>query len=125
VEGASFAAGEAALVEDAGDLGVAVVFEEVIDGGDDFGWGLSEFPGCAWQWEAQLAVLAAAEPDGDGDVLAADRVTSSTSRRIMRLRSRIGVAGSFHRVGKSVARTVIFACWASVSGPMADFLASS
>jgi hypothetical protein len=69
VEGASLAAGEAALVEDVGDLGVAVVLEEVIDGGDDFGWGLSEFPGCAWQGDAQLMVLPAAEPDGDGDVL--------------------------------------------------------
>jgi hypothetical protein len=71
VERASLAAGEAALVEDVGDLGVAVVVEEVVDGGDDLGWGLPEFSGCAWQWEGQLVVLAAAEPDGDGDVLAA------------------------------------------------------
>ena len=34
VEGAAFAAGQAAVVEDAGDLGVGVVVEELVDGGD-------------------------------------------------------------------------------------------
>ena len=37
VERAALAAGEAAVVEDVGDLGVGVVAEQVVDGGDDLG----------------------------------------------------------------------------------------
>jgi hypothetical protein len=41
VERAAFAAGEAAAVEDVGDLGVGVVVEQFVDGGDDLGWGFA------------------------------------------------------------------------------------
>jgi hypothetical protein len=34
VEGAAFAAGQATVVEDGGDLGVGVAVEELVDGGD-------------------------------------------------------------------------------------------
>ena len=45
VEGAAFAAGQAAVVEDAGDLGVGVVVEELVDGGDGLGGGFAELGG--------------------------------------------------------------------------------
>jgi hypothetical protein len=35
------AAGEAALFEDGGDLGVGVLFGEFVDGGHDLGWGFA------------------------------------------------------------------------------------
>jgi len=41
VEWAALAAGETAVVEDVGDLGVGVVVEQVVDGGDDLGWGFA------------------------------------------------------------------------------------
>jgi transposase len=53
------------------------------------------------------------------------RVTSVTSSRIMRLRSRIGVAGSFQSRGKSAARAVILARVSGESGPIAVFFARS
>jgi len=45
VERAAFAAGQAAVVEDAGDLGVGVVIQELIDGGDGGGGCLAHL-GC-------------------------------------------------------------------------------
>jgi hypothetical protein len=45
VEGASFAAGQAAVVEDDGDLGVGVVIEELVDGSDGGGGGFAELGG--------------------------------------------------------------------------------
>ena len=39
VEGLAGAAGQAALVEDAGDLGGGVLVEQLVDGGDDLGGG--------------------------------------------------------------------------------------
>ena len=45
MERAALAAGEAAVVEDIGDLGVGVLVEQVVDGGDDLGWGLAQQPG--------------------------------------------------------------------------------
>ena len=44
-------------------------------------------------------------------------VTSVSSSRAMRLRSRMGVAGSFQMPGRSVASWAIRAFWASVSCP--------
>jgi hypothetical protein len=58
-ERAAFAAGEAAVVEDVGDLGVGVVVEEVVDGGDDLGWGFAEQPGWFAGGQGQGVVLAA------------------------------------------------------------------
>ena len=46
-------------------------------------------------------------------------VTSSMSKRAIRFRSRCGVAGFFHRAGKSVARARIRARCSSVSAPCA------
>ena len=58
-ERAALAAGEAAVVEDVGDLGVSVVVEQVIDGGDDLGWGLAQQPGWFEGGQGQGVVLAA------------------------------------------------------------------
>lgn len=52
-------------------------------------------------------------------------VTSSMSRRTMRLRSRCGVAGSAHRAGKSLARERIFAFCSSLKVSCAASLARS
>jgi hypothetical protein len=41
VERVAFTAGEAAVVEDVGDLGGGVVVEQVVDGGHDLGWGFA------------------------------------------------------------------------------------
>src|SRR6266568_6862747 len=46
------------------------------------------------------------------------RVTSVSSRRAMRLRSRAGVAGSFQMPGRSVTSWLIRVFWASVSCPL-------
>jgi hypothetical protein len=59
VEWVAFAAGEAAVVEDVGDLGVGVVVEQVVDGGDDLGWGLAQQPGRFERGQGQGVVLAA------------------------------------------------------------------
>ena len=105
VEGASFAAGQAALVEDVGDLGVGVVVEEPVERGDGIGRGLAQPArpssgsgggGCG------SGRRGAGRGGGCRSVLT--RVTSSMSRRTIRLRSRCGVAGSAHRAGKSAAR---------------------
>ena len=45
VEGAAFAAGVAAGVEDGGDLGVGVVVQQLVDRFDDVRCGLAQFPG--------------------------------------------------------------------------------
>ena len=77
VERAAFAAGHAAGVEDAGDLGVGVVIEELVDGGDCLGGGFAHL-GCGRRdRHGQGAVLSAGQADvrgdgvpgpGDGDV---------------------------------------------------------
>jgi hypothetical protein len=59
VEGAPVAAGEAALVEDVGDLAVCVVIKQLVDLGDGGGWGLAEFPGGFGQWQREGVVLSA------------------------------------------------------------------
>jgi hypothetical protein len=41
VQGLAGAADEVAAVEDGGGLGVGVFMEEVVDGGDNVGWGLA------------------------------------------------------------------------------------
>jgi hypothetical protein len=48
VEGAAFAAGVAAGVEDGGDLGVGVVVQQLVDRFDDVRCGLAQFPGGFW-----------------------------------------------------------------------------
>ena len=63
------AAGEAAVVEDVGDLAVGVVIEQTVDLGDGAGWGLPEFPGGPGQREREGVVLPAAEPDVCGEGL--------------------------------------------------------
>src|SRR5207344_1276393 len=77
VEGAAFAAGQAAVVEDAGDLGVGVVVEELVDGGDGGGGGLAELGGGWRDGQGEGAGLAGGQADvrgdgaggaGDGDV---------------------------------------------------------
>ena len=45
-------------------------------------------------------------------------VTSVSSSRAMRLRSRIGVAGSFQMPGRSVTSWLILVFWALVSCPV-------
>src|ERR1019366_3263851 len=77
VEGAAFAAGQAAVVEDAGDLGVGVAVEELVDGGDGLGGRLAELGGGGRDGQGDGAGLAGGEADvrgdgvpgpGDGDV---------------------------------------------------------
>ena len=59
VEGAAFAAGQAAGVEDAGDLGVGVVVEELVDGSDGGGGCFAQL-GCGRRdWHGQGVVLSA------------------------------------------------------------------
>ena len=70
VERAAFAAGQAAVVEDAGDLGVGVVIEELIDGGDDGGGGLAELRGVRRDGQGEGGVLACGQADVRGDGVA-------------------------------------------------------
>ena len=70
VEGAAFAAGQAAVVEDAGDLGVGVVVEELIDGGDGGGGGLAELRGVRRDGQGEGGVLAGGQADVRGDGVA-------------------------------------------------------
>jgi len=70
VEGAAFAAGQAAVVEDGGDLGVGVAVEELVDGGDGFGGGLAELGGGGRDGQGEGAGLAGGEPDVRGDGVA-------------------------------------------------------
>lgn len=69
VEGAAVAAGEAALVEDVGDLAVRVVVQKPVDLGDGVGWGLAEFPGVFGHREHEAVVGAAAQADVCGDLV--------------------------------------------------------
>jgi hypothetical protein len=69
VERAAFAAGEAAGVENVGDLGVGVMGEEFVDGGDHVGWGLAQLPAGLREGQGQAPVLAAAQSDVGGDVV--------------------------------------------------------
>ena len=59
MERAVLAAGEAAGVEDVGDLGEGVVLEQLVDGGDDLGWGFAQQPGWLERGQGQCVVLAA------------------------------------------------------------------
>ena len=70
VEGAAFAAGQAAVVEDAGDLGVGVAVEELVDGGDGCGGGLAELGGGGRDGQGEGAVLAGGQADVRGDGVA-------------------------------------------------------
>lgn len=70
VEGAAFAAGQAAVVEDGGDLAVGVVIEELVDGGDGCSGGLAEL-GCGGRdGQGEGAGLAGGEADVGGDGVA-------------------------------------------------------
>ena len=69
--------------------------------------------------------LTAAEADVQVDAVGLCRVTSSTSRRTMRLRSRCGVSGFDQSDGKSVAKHRIFALISSVRAVAAAALARS
>src|SRR5260370_5525609 len=70
VEGAAFAAGQAADVEDAGDLGVGVVIEELVDGGDGGGGGFAELGGGGRDGQGEGVVLACGQADVRGDGVA-------------------------------------------------------
>ena len=70
VEGVAFAAGQAAVVEDAGDLGVGVVIEELIDGGDGGGGGFAELRGVRRDGQGEGGVLACGQADVRGDGVA-------------------------------------------------------
>jgi hypothetical protein len=69
VERAAFAAGESAVVEDAGDLGVSVVIKKSVDHGDGAGRGLPELPGGLGHWEDEGVVLPPGQADVRGDGL--------------------------------------------------------
>ncbi len=58
VERAAFAAGQAAVVEDAGDLGMGVVVEELADGGDGGGGGSAQLGGVRRDGQGEGGVLA-------------------------------------------------------------------
>jgi hypothetical protein len=67
VEGAAFAAGVAAGVEDGGDLGMGVVVEQLVDRFDDVRWGLAQFPGGFGDWQGKGVVLPALQSHVAGD----------------------------------------------------------
>ena len=119
VEGLAGAAGQAALVEDARDLAGGVLVEELADGGQDVGRGLAGFgPGFGHR-QVEGAVLAAGQADVGGDGAAVRvTVTSVISSRVMLLRSRIGVEGSFQTAGRSVTNRAILSCSGGQGGRM-------
>ena len=123
-EGLAFAGAVTGGVERVGGLGVGVVVEEPVEHGDGVGVGLAGLPGAGRDRDGQAGGLAAAEPDVQVDAgRSCCMVTSSMSRRAMRLRSRCGVAGFVHRAGKSVASARIRAWCSSVERGVAAALA--
>ena len=74
VEPFSGAGGDAALVEDVGDLATDVVVEQVVDGGDDFGGCFALFANGFGGGQGEGCVGAAGESDvrGDGVAVAVD-----------------------------------------------------
>ena len=104
------AAAMSALVEDVGDLGIDVFFEQRVDlGNDRFGGTVFEVGGeFGAMVSGRVAPARSRTPSVRVVLSLLEMVTSSISRRTMRLRSRSGVSGSFHRRGKSVARSRIF-----------------
>lgn len=106
-------------VEGRGHLSVGVVVEEPVEQGEGGGVGLVELPGRGRDRDGEAPRLAALEPDVGGVTSVLSRVTSSTRRRIMRLRSRWGVDGSRHRAGKSAASALILALCSSFNAEAA------
>ena len=117
VEGLAGAAVQAALVEDAGDLAGGVVVEELVDGGEDVGgvcgagrrMGIGRVRVRCWPPGSRACAVMVS--------VVLVTVTSVSSSRAMRLRSRIGVAGSFQMAGRSVTSWAMRAFWALVSWP--------
>ena len=70
VEGAAFAAGQAAVVEDAGDLGMGVAVESLIDGGDGLGGCGAHLGGGGRDRHGEGVVLAGGQADVRGDGVA-------------------------------------------------------
>ena len=103
VNGLSFAGAVTGGVERFGGLGVGVGVEEPVECGEGVRAGLAGLPGLGgiamvrlWVWPPRRRTCRWMR-----SVLC--RVTSSTSRRTMRLRSRWGCCGLDHSAGKSVA----------------------
>ena len=91
-----------ALVEDLGDLAIGAVIQQPVDLGDDLLAGRTHL---APEWirrPRELSGRAAAQTHPQIRV-ALIGVTSSIGSLAIRLRSRCGVAGSFHRRVKSPA----------------------
>jgi hypothetical protein len=114
VKRAAGARAVALRIQQARDLPVGGPVKELVDEGDDLGAGLPELPRreCGRQGQARGRPLPPRKRTwavSPSEVLS--RVTSSISRRIIRLRSRSGVSGCAHRRGKSVASPRIRARW--------------
>lgn len=103
VEGTVMAGSVPAFVEDGRDLGLGAVVEQGVDLGNDLARGLVRLPRKALRSRGELAGRSAAQTPPNVSSSPLVRVTSSISNRAMRFRSRRGVAGSFHKRGKSVA----------------------
>ena len=93
-----------------------MVVQQLVDQLDDVVGGFAELPGVERDGQVQDVVL----PPGKrmAAVMACwprVRVTSVSSRRMRRLRSRAGVAGLFQRAGKSAARAWMRARWEASS----------
>ena len=93
--------------------------QQLVDLGDGGGFGLPDFPGGFGDWQGEGAGLAAGQAGvgGDGVALVRVTVTSVSSSRAMRLRSRMGVAGSCQMPGRSVTSWLIRSFWAGVRVP--------
>ena len=124
-EGLAVAGAVTGGVERVGGFGVGVGVEEPVERGEGVGVGSAELPGFRRDRDGEAVGLPAAEADVQVDVVGLCRVTSSTRRRTTRLRSRCGVSGFDHRVGKSVARERILALASSVRVLAAAVLARS
>ena len=124
-EGFAFSGAVTGGVEDAGGLGVGVGVEESVEDGEGPGVGLAGLPRRGWDRDGEAGGLPPAESHVQWMRSVLCRVTSSTSRRAMRLRSRCGVSGFVHRVGKSVARERILALCSSVRAAAEVALARS
>ena len=111
-------------IQRGGGLGVGVVVEELVEGGESVRAGLAELPGRGRDGDVQAGGLAAAEPDVQVDAVGLGHGASSMSSRAMRLRSRCGVAGLAHRAGKSVASARMRVLSSSVSAAVAEVAVS-
>ena len=99
-------------VERVGGLGVGVGVEEPIERGEGVGVGLADLPRLRGMATARLVVCPPRKRTWMWMRSVLCRVTSSTRRRTMRLRSRCGVCGLDQSAGKSVASEPIrFLTW--------------